>query len=61
MPGVREAVIRPRLGAVILGLALVSGVLMVALFHPGADPSRVYYGTDTRALELLVGAALATV
>ena len=35
---------------------------MAALYHqPRADPSRVYYGTDTRALELLIGAALATV
>ena len=29
------------------------------LFSPGHDPSRVYYGTDTRAVELLVGALLA--
>ena len=34
---------------------------MAVLYHPGLDPSRVYYGTDTRALELLVGAALAMV
>ena len=27
----------------------------------GVDPSRVYYGTDTRAIELLMGAALAMV
>ena len=53
--------LRPRLGAVIMGLALFSGILMLVLYSPGVDPSRVYYGTDTRALELLVGAALATV
>ncbi len=53
--------VRPRLGAAILGMAFVSGVLMVALYDPHRDPSRVYYGTDTRALELLIGAALATV
>ncbi|CAN5426169.1 acyltransferase family protein [soil metagenome] len=53
--------VRFRLGAVILGLAIASGVLMAILYSPGIDPSRVYYGTDTRALELLVGAALATV
>ncbi|MFN8112730.1 MAG: acyltransferase family protein [Solirubrobacterales bacterium] len=53
--------LRPRLGAVIMGLALLSGILMLVLYSPGVDPSRVYYGTDTRALELLVGAALATV
>ena len=50
---------RPRLALCILGLAAVSMVLMAVLFHPGSDPSRVYYGTDTRASELLVGAALA--
>ena len=34
---------------------------MVLLYNPGIDPSRVYYGTDTRAMELLIGAALACV
>ena len=42
-------------------MALVSTVLMAVLYHPSLDPSRVYYGTDTRALELLFGAALAMV
>ena len=51
--------VRPRLALSILGLAAVSTVLMAMLFNPGSDPSRVYYGTDTRASELLVGAALA--
>jgi len=32
---------------------------MAILFVPGVDPSRLYYGTDTRATGLLVGAALA--
>lgn len=50
---------RLRLAVVTLGLALASGILMAVLYRPGLDPSRVYYGTDTRALELLVGAALA--
>ncbi|MCL6596995.1 MAG: acetyltransferase, partial [Firmicutes bacterium] len=31
------------------------------LYVPGQDPSRVYYGTDTRAFSLLTGAALALV
>ena len=62
IPGLRTpAEIRPRLGGAILALALASGILMAALYRPGADPSRVYYRTDTRALELLIGAALATV
>lgn len=58
---VRPGLLRPRLGMAIVGLALVSFALMVLLYTPGADPSRVYYGTDTRAAELLIGAALATV
>ena len=53
--------VRPRLAAVTLGMGIVSAVLMAVLYHPGLDPSRVYYGTDTRAQELLIGAALAMV
>ncbi len=53
--------VRPRLAGVTLIAALCSGVLMAVLYHPSLDPSRVYYGTDTRALELLIGAALAMV
>ena len=34
---------------------------MSILYVPGGDPSRVYYGTDTRAFELLIGCALALV
>ena len=56
-----RAGVRPRLAAVDPGAALGSGILMAILYHPSLDPSRVYYGTDTRALELLVGAALAMV
>src|SRR6266498_580672 len=42
---------------------LVSGVaastaLAALLYNPWADPSRVYYGTDTRALAPLLGACL---
>ena len=50
---------RLRLAAGALMVALGSTILMAGLFHPGADPSRVYYGTDTRLAALLVGAALA--
>ncbi len=39
--------------------ALASAAAMAALYHVGSDPSRVYYGTDTRAFDLLVGAGLA--
>src|SRR4051794_18786712 len=43
--------------AVILGLAAGSATLMYVLSR-GGDTSRAYYGTDTRAQALLVGAAL---
>jgi peptidoglycan/LPS O-acetylase OafA/YrhL len=44
-----------------LVLAAASAVEMAVLYHPGADPTRVYEGTDTRAFGLLFGAALAMV
>ena len=44
-----------------LGLALLSALLMAVLFTGGSDPSRVYYGTDTHAVGLLLGATLAFV
>ena len=34
---------------------------MASLYVPGGDPSRVYYGTDTRAQAMLIGAALAVI
>jgi peptidoglycan/LPS O-acetylase OafA/YrhL len=52
---------RGRVGALVavaVGGAVASGVLMRHLYR-AADPSRVYYGTDTRAHELLAGALLA--
>jgi len=39
--------------------ALASALAMAVLYHPGTDPSRVYYGTYTRAFDLLAGAAVA--
>ena len=44
---------------VTLLLALISVILMIVLFDPQQDVSRVYYGTDTRAFSLLFGALLA--
>lgn len=35
--------------------ALFSLVAMICLYHPGADPSRVYYGTDTMGFTLCLG------
>ncbi|MBY0205381.1 acyltransferase family protein [Paenibacillus cucumis (ex Kampfer et al. 2016)] len=41
--------------------AELSAGAMAILYNPDLDPSRVYYGTDTRAFALLAGAALAVV
>ncbi len=40
-----------------LGAAIVSALLMAVLYRSGADPTRVYYGTDTHAAGLLLGVA----
>jgi peptidoglycan/LPS O-acetylase OafA/YrhL len=45
----------------VLAGALASVVLAWILFDPGHDASRVYYGTDTHAVGLLLGVALALV
>jgi peptidoglycan/LPS O-acetylase OafA/YrhL len=50
---------RRRVLSVALFGALASAVAMALLYAPGVDPSRIYYGTDTRATGLLCGAALA--
>jgi peptidoglycan/LPS O-acetylase OafA/YrhL len=42
-------------------VALASAILMGVLYQPDIDPSRVYYGTDTRAAGILIGVALAFV
>jgi len=47
-----------RVAGFIGGAALLSAIAMWVLYN-GNDPSRVYYGTDTRAAGLLIGAALA--
>ncbi|QOS99406.1 acyltransferase family protein [Brevibacterium sp. JNUCC-42] len=48
------------LGFTLAGVAL-SALVMALLYDPGVDPSRIYYGTDTRAFGLLIGAALAMI
>jgi len=50
--------VRPLLVLTVVA-AVGSAVEMALLFHPGADPSRLYYGTDTRAQDLLIGAVVA--
>jgi peptidoglycan/LPS O-acetylase OafA/YrhL len=52
---------RRRLLWAVLGGIAASTALMWLLFQPGQDPSRVYYGTDTRLAGLLCGVALALV
>lgn len=56
----KKATLRAFLGITVVGIA-GSTILMAALFTPFSDPSRVYYGTDTRMAGLLVGVALALV
>ncbi|MEV2910975.1 acyltransferase family protein [Paenibacillus larvae] len=46
------------LGVLTTGIVL-SALLMGLYYEPGTDPSRVYYGTDTRVFALLIGALLA--
>ena len=48
------------MGLLFAGLAFGSAALMAVLFER-AGVTRVYYGTDTRAQALLIGAALAVV
>jgi peptidoglycan/LPS O-acetylase OafA/YrhL len=50
---------RRRALAVTAALGIASAVEMAVLSLRGADPSRIYYGTDTRAFELFIGAFLA--
>lgn len=50
---------RGRMVLVTTAMAVASAIWGVLLFTPGVDPSRVYYGTDTRASGVLLGAVLA--
>ncbi|MFJ5964109.1 acyltransferase family protein [Bacillus sp. NPDC093026] len=52
---------RTHLPMITFGLALVSALWMAILYSPDSDPSRIYYGTDTRAFALLIGCSLAFV
>ncbi|MDO5328951.1 MAG: acyltransferase family protein [Coriobacteriia bacterium] len=44
-----------------LVLAILSALKMAFIYNPDSDPTRAYYGTDTRAFSLLLGAWLAYV
>ena len=52
---------RKRLPMLVIAGIAASAALMWILYNPGSDPSRVYYGTDTRAFLLLMGVLLALV
>ena len=53
---------RKRLPMLVIAGIAASAALMWILYNPnGGDPSRVYYGTDTRAFLLLMGILLALV
>ena len=65
MPLLLVAVLKLRRGRtrvltpLLLVLAVASAALMLVLDVSGASHARVYYGSDTRVFELLLGAALA--
>jgi len=48
------------LGVTIVG-ALASATLMALLYHQSGDPTRDYFGTDTRIFDMLAGASIAMV
>lgn len=50
---------KPTVRRIVLGLAAVSALAMTLLYNPAVDPSRIYYGTDTRVFSLLLGVWLA--
>ena len=55
----RKRVKRPNIQRGLLAAAAMSAVLMAVLYVPNGDPSRAYYGTDTRAFSLIVGSWMA--
>lgn len=48
-------------GKLALAGAVLSAGAMAIIVNPGHDATRVYYGTDTHAFGLLIGAALASI
>jgi peptidoglycan/LPS O-acetylase OafA/YrhL/lysophospholipase L1-like esterase len=59
--GVRWVRNRSRMALLTFAGAIASAVAMALIYNKGQDPTRVYEGTDTRAFELLFGAAVAFV
>ncbi|MGK0551190.1 acyltransferase family protein [Enterococcus faecalis] len=52
---------RSTIFGIVMAGAVISALLMALLYVPNADPTRVYYGTDTRLFSILLGSALAFV
>ncbi|MDR1568139.1 MAG: acetyltransferase [Streptococcaceae bacterium] len=50
---------RAAIFGILFGGTIVSAIWMAALYVPNADPSRVYFGTDTRIFSILIGVAFA--
>lgn len=44
---------------IIFVLSIISALEMAVLFKGGEDPTRIYYGTDTRAFSILIGSSFA--
>ena len=44
---------------IVIGCSLLSALLLAIWYSPGADTTRVYYGTDTRLFSIWMGSALA--
>jgi peptidoglycan/LPS O-acetylase OafA/YrhL len=59
--GLRYCKKREKFAFIVFICAVYSSLLMGILYNPEADPSRIYYGTDTRSFELLIGSLLAFV
>lgn len=58
--GMRKVVRSRRTACLAVGiLTVASAVLMAVLYDPAGDTARIYYGPDTRAAELLLGALAA--
>lgn len=58
--GLRKVVRSRRAACSAVGiLSVASAVLMTVLYDPAGDTARIYYGPDTRAAELLLGALAA--
>jgi peptidoglycan/LPS O-acetylase OafA/YrhL len=57
--GLAIGLARRWLASIVVAAGVMSVVLMALVYHSGSDPSRVYYGTDTRAAPLMIGTIMA--